>query len=143
MSGRIFVCITCNRYAPPSSPTDPTPGRQLAEAMIEIEGGCNRRIAVRTVQCLNGCPKPCTAALREPGKFVIRFSTLTASNANALLKAAELYAASADGNVPIEAFAAEIQGKVSAVIPSFSKGVPGTPHHAVHDPIPALPGFGP
>jgi predicted metal-binding protein len=111
--------------------------------MIAIEGGRNGLIAVRTVQCLNGCPKPCTAALREPGKIVIRFSNLTASDAQLVLKAAELYAASADGNVPLEAFPTGIQGKVTSRVPSLSRGVPAGPQHTVHDPIPALPGFGP
>jgi predicted metal-binding protein len=32
------------------------------------------QVAVRTVVCLNGCPHPCAAALRDPGKSVIRFA---------------------------------------------------------------------
>src|SRR3954451_14619915 len=96
MRGGIFVCTTCNRYAPPPQ-GEPTPGQRLAQAMIAIEGGRNGPVPVRTVVCLNGCPKPCTAALREPGKFTIRFSHLTAGDARGLLEIAERYAASPDG----------------------------------------------
>ena len=142
MKGGIFVCTTCSRYAPPPR-GEPTPGQCLAEAMIAIEGGRNGPVPVRTVVCLNGCPKPCTAALREPGKFTIRFSHLTAGDACGLLEIAERYAASPDGDVPLDAFPAGLRAKVTSRIPPIKGGLPPTPEHAGHDPAPALPGFGP
>jgi predicted metal-binding protein len=144
MSGRIFVCTTCNRYSPPP-PGEPTPGSRLAEAMIEIEGGRKGSVAIRTVVCLNNCPKPCAGALREPGKYIIRFSGLTANDAPTLLEVAERYGASADGDVPLETFPADLRSKVAGRIPPPVRGaLPPVPEHGpVHDPVPALPGFGP
>ena len=112
MSGRIFVCLTCNRYAPPPS-GEATPGRRLAEAVKARARSPEHAVTVRTVECLNGCPHPCTAALRMPGKIVIRFSELTAEDAPALLEAASRYAESPDGDVPSEALPASLRGKVA------------------------------
>jgi len=70
-------------------------------------------VTVRLVECLNGCPNPCMAALRTPGKCVIRFSELTMEDAPALLQAAALYAESPDGDLPSEALPASLRGKVS------------------------------
>ncbi len=71
-------------------------------------------ITVRTVVCLNGCPQPCAAALRDPGKSVIRFAELTTDDATALIEAAELYARSTDGDLPPEALPATLRAKVSS-----------------------------
>ena len=108
MSGRIFVCVTCNRYAAPA-PGEVAPGRRLAAALLAQSSG----VTIRTVECLNGCPRPCTAALRMPGKCVIRFSGLTPEDAPALIAAAELYAASADGNLLPGAMQESLAGKIS------------------------------
>jgi len=110
MSGRIFVCLTCNRYDPVPV-GEPTPGRRLATALQARAPGCG--ITIRTVECLNGCPHPCTAALRTPGKCVIRFSGLTQDDAPALIEAAERYAASEDGDIPDDAVPASLRGRIS------------------------------
>ncbi len=112
MSGRIFVCLTCNRYAPPPA-GEPTPGQRLATAMKAAAVRAASPVAVRTVECLNGCPHPCTAALRAPGKCVIRFAELAADDAPALIEAAEVYARSADGDLPAELLPASLRAKVS------------------------------
>ena len=98
MSARIFVCVTCNRYSPTPA-GEATPGQRLADAMRR----CGTAVAVRTVECLNGCPHPCAAALRTPGKTIIRFSELSADDAPALLEAAALYAESDGGDVQVPA----------------------------------------
>ncbi len=109
---RVFVCTTCNRYA--ATPAgQATPGQCLARAMKQYAVQCGSTVAVRTVECLNGCPHPCTAALRAPGKMVIRFSELTVEDAPALLDAASRYAESPDGDVRTEALPASLRGKVS------------------------------
>lgn len=105
MNARIFVCVTCNRYAPTQG-GEPTPGEVLAAAMRR----CGTAVAIRTVECLNACPHPCAAALRVPGKTVIRFSELTADDAPALLETAVEYAESGDGDIPIPV---SLQRKVS------------------------------
>ena len=112
MSGRIFVCTTCHRYAPPPA-GQPTPGQLLAHAMKQHAARHGSAVAVRTVEYLNGCPHPCAAALRMPGKMVIRFAQLTAADAPALLEAAALYAASADGDVTDAALPVSLRGKVA------------------------------
>ena len=112
MSGRIFVCTTCHRYAPVSA-GQPTPGQLLAHAMKLHAASCGSTVAVRAVECLNGCPHPCAAALRMPGKMVIRFAHLTTADAPALLEAAALYADSPDGDVTAEALPAALRGKVA------------------------------
>lgn len=110
--GRVFVCTTCNRYAPAPA-GQATPGQRLAFAMKQHAARSGSTVAVRTVECLNGCPHPCTAALRMPGKMVIRFAELTTEDAPALLEAASRYAESPDGDVPAEALPASLRGKVS------------------------------
>jgi predicted metal-binding protein len=75
--------------------------------------GPGHTVTVRAVECLNGCPHPCTAALRTPGKCLIRFSGLEPEDAPALIEAAERYAASSDGNLPGEAMPAVLRDKVS------------------------------
>ncbi len=112
MSGRIVVCLTCNRYAAPRA-GEPTPGRRLAAALLALARQAAGAITVRTVECLNGCPHPCTAALRLPGKCLIRFSGLTVDDAPALIDAAQHYAASADGNIPTELLPQGLRDKVS------------------------------
>ena len=111
-AGRVFVCLTCNRYAPPEA-GQATPGQRLATALKQHAARSGSAVAVRTVECLNGCPHPCTAALRSPGKVVIRFSGLTAEDAPDLIEAAQLYADSADGDLPQEAVPAPLRAKIS------------------------------
>ena len=109
MSARIFVCVTCSRYAP-TPVGEATPGQRLADAMRRA----GTAVAIRTVECLNGCPHPCAAALRTPGKTIIRFSDLGTDDAPALLDTAIHYAASADGEIPIPAtLRAKVSDRVS------------------------------
>jgi predicted metal-binding protein len=112
MSGRVFVCATCHRYAPVPA-GQPTPGLLLAAAMKRHAAAAGGGVTVRTVECLNGCPQPCAAALRMPGKMVIRFARLTTADAPALLHAADLYARSPDGDVTTDALPAGLRGKVA------------------------------
>jgi len=110
--GRIFVCITCDRYAC-SHDGKPTPGQRLAAAVKRIAAVEGNVIAVRAVECLNGCPHPCTAALRAPGKAVIRFNGLNEEDAPALLEVAATYAKSNSGEIAPESLPPPLQGKVS------------------------------
>ncbi len=110
MSGKIFVCITCDRNAARSA-AKPTPGERLANAIRRQSR--NGVTTIRAVECLNSCPHPCAAALRAPGKTLIRFSGLTEDDASALLLAASAYAESADGNVPVDALPSSLRERVS------------------------------
>lgn len=112
MTARIFVCLTCDRYAQ-SPPGEITPGQRLAAAMKAIAARALNPIAVRTVECLNGCPHPCTAALRAPGKAVIRFSGLSPADAPELIEAAAKYENSRDGDLPVEVLPAGLRRKIT------------------------------
>jgi predicted metal-binding protein len=113
VSARVFICLTCNRYAPPPA-EELTPGQCLATAVKSAAAKAASQVTVRTVVCLNGCPHPCAAALRDPGKSVIRFAELTTDDATALLEAAELYAQSTDGELAPESLPPTLRAKVSA-----------------------------
>lgn len=115
MNGRVFVCLTCNRYAT-QQPGEPTLGERMARATKLASAHAGSPVTVRMVVCLNGCPNPCTAALREPGKCAIRFSQLTADDAPALIEAATLYAASTDGDLSPDALPQALRGKISAQV---------------------------
>ena len=114
MSGRIFVCTTCDRYATAASA--PTPGQALVAAMKASAPRCGQDITVRVVECLNNCHHPCAAALRAPGKAVIRFAGLRPEDVPALLDAATRYDESADGNILDERIPAALKKKVSGSI---------------------------
>jgi predicted metal-binding protein len=107
--GRIFICTTCNRYAAPCL-GEMTPGERLARAVKVAAGD---RLAVRMVECLNTCPNPCAAALREPGKAVIRFGGLVPEDTEALIEAAELYAGSTNGDLSPGTLPRQLRNKIA------------------------------
>jgi predicted metal-binding protein len=112
---RIFICTTCNRYAPAAA-GEISPGLKLAQAMKRAAAAAGNAVAVRMVECLNTCPQPCAAALREPGKAVIRFGRLEAEDAPDLLAAAEAYARTPDGDVPDSAMPPRLRAKVTGLV---------------------------
>ena len=112
---RIFICTTCNRYAPPA-PDEMSPGLRLAQAMKRMAAAAGRNVAVRMVECLNTCPQPCAAALREPGKTVIRFGGLEAEDAPALLAVAEAYGETRGGDLPERAMPERLRAKVTGCV---------------------------
>ncbi len=73
-------------------------------------------VIVRMVECLNTCPQPCAAALREPGKVVIRFGRLGPDDAPALLAAAEAYAETANGNLAETAIPERLRHKLTGCV---------------------------
>ena len=68
------------------------------------------------VECLNTCPQPCAAALREPGKVVIRFGRLGPDDAPALLAAAEAYAETENGDLADAAMPERLRAKVTGCV---------------------------
>ena len=112
---RIFVCTTCNRYEPAAA-GEASPGLQLAQAMKRMAGAAGTGVAVRMVECLNTCPQPCAAALREHGKVVIRFGRLGPEDAPALLAAALAYGETANGDLAASAMPERLRHKVTGCV---------------------------
>lgn len=112
MNARIFICMTCGRYSPPEAGEE-TRGETMCKAVREVIASIGADATLRTVECLNGCPKPCTAALRTPGKSILRFSGLEPADANALVEAAAIHARSEAGQVANEELPERLRAKVS------------------------------
>ena len=119
---RIFICTTCNRYAPAPA-GEMSPGLKLAQAVKRAAAAAGKGVAVRMVECLNTCPQPCAAALREPGKTVIRFGRLEPEDASALLAAAAAYVQTENGDLPETAMPERLRAKIAGRV---ALGVPET-----------------
>lgn len=109
---RIFICTTCDRYAPRPAGEE-LPGLTLALAMKRAAAMAGKSVTVRMVECLNTCPQPCAAALREPGKTVLRFGRLEPEDAPALLETAEAYARTPDGDLPARSLPGRLREKLT------------------------------
>ncbi len=109
MKARLFVCTTCDRYAAP--PGTPTRGEDMLAA---VQAEAERRgigFAVGSVACVNSCPRPSGAALREGrGGGVFRFALLTPTDAPALI---EFVVRRASGE------AAEVPGSLAGRVASY------------------------
>ena len=70
----------------------------FAELLCEAlrEAGLDSRVA--TVECMSGCQRPSTCAFRSPGKTAYLFGDLSQSDLAELVRFAELYEKSTDGN---------------------------------------------
>jgi predicted metal-binding protein len=84
MKARLFVCTTCDRYA--AAQDGPTRGEVMLAA---VQDEAERRGAVglvHAVSCVNSCPRPSGAAVREGrGGGVFRFARLSPADAPALV----------------------------------------------------------
>jgi predicted metal-binding protein len=88
----LLVCVTCK------SGDDPV-GAALYEALGARLAG--EAIALRPVECLSVCKRPCTVALAAPGKWTYVVGDLDRSeHLDDVVAAARRYAAAPDGLVP-------------------------------------------
>lgn len=119
---RLYVCETCVRDLPVGA-GERTRGRQLADAVAERLEAIGRKAHTvhRTVLCLNGCPRPCTAALRAPGKYGLRFGRLTPVDAAPIVDLLLDYSASPDGDVPRERWPAALRDKLTMRTPPLGR----------------------
>ncbi len=89
----LLVCVTCKSEAGLMGPS-------LFEALgerLKSEPG----IALRAVECLSVCKRPCTVALAAPGKWTYVVGDLDRDlHLDDLVIGARRYAASPDGIVP-------------------------------------------
>ncbi len=115
----LIVCTTCRRAAggPPATRA-PWPGTDMLEALEsrELPEGV---VTLRPVQCLCACAKGCTVALSGgPERWTYVYGGLDpAKHPDDILKAAAIYAETADGIIPWADAPTEIRTRAVARIP--------------------------
>jgi predicted metal-binding protein len=110
MRARLFVCTTCDRYAP--YPAAPTRGEQMLAAVQQEAERQGVTGLVSAVACVMSCPRPCGAAVREGrGGGVFRFARLAPRDASALVGFIARRTADAAAEVP-----ALLKGRVASYI---------------------------
>jgi predicted metal-binding protein len=89
----LLVCVTCKSERGPL-------GADLFGALGERLAG-ETEIALRPIECLSVCKRPCTVALAGPGKWTYVVGDLTPeAHIEDIVTAARRYAASPAGIVP-------------------------------------------
>ena len=92
-SANLLVCITCKSEQGPKGPA-------LFAALEACLAG-DPDIALKPVECLSVCKRPCTVALAAPGKWTYVVGDLEReSHLEDIVAAARRYAASPEGIVP-------------------------------------------
>jgi predicted metal-binding protein len=89
----LLVCVTCKSEA---GPMGPALFEALGERLASEPG-----IALKAVECLSVCKRPCTVALAAPGKWTYVVGDLDRDvHLDDIVVGARRYAASVDGIVP-------------------------------------------
>src|ERR1700690_1331286 len=89
----LLVCVTCKSDEAPM-------GAGLFEA-LEARLAAETDIALRPIECLSVCKRPCTVALAAPGKWTYVVGDLDReANAADVIDAAIKFAATEDGIIP-------------------------------------------
>ncbi len=116
----LLVCVTCKSDEGPM-------GAGLFEA-LRARLQAERDIALKPVECLSVCKRPCTVALAGPGKWTYVVGDLSReSHIEDIVAAARRYAASPAGIVPWrERPLAFRKGVVSRTPPLFRAETPLT-----------------
>jgi predicted metal-binding protein len=92
LAATVLVCVTCKSEHGPDGATL----YDALEARLADED-----IALRPVECLAVCKRPCTVALAAPGKWTYVVGDLSReANVEDIVIAAQRYAAAPDGLVP-------------------------------------------
>jgi predicted metal-binding protein len=94
----VFVCVTCKR----AEEEGVRPGQTLFETLQRrLPFAPNANVALRSVECLSVCKRPCTVALSAPGKWTYVVGDLDdEANADDIVEAALKFAATPDGLIP-------------------------------------------
>jgi predicted metal-binding protein len=109
----LFICSTCPRYDPRTSGEF---GRRLTAAISQVaENEPDTAVAVRSVQCLGGCPDEGVVAVDGPQKARVRFTGLNESDAKAVFAAAVAHDACLTGAPEDWEIPAELADRISSV----------------------------
>ena len=84
----ITLCRTCKT-------ADPTLPNQLSEAL----SGMGLEASLQQVDCMSGCKRPQTLAVRQSGKTAYLFGEFTRDDIAGLITFLKLYRDSPDGNL--------------------------------------------
>jgi predicted metal-binding protein len=119
----IFVCITCRR----ADQEGVRPGQALFDAVHARLADCEHRfVALRAVECLSVCKRPCTLALAGPGKWTYVVGDLDVDvNVDDIIEAALKFAATSDGLVPWRERPKSFRSGVISRVPPLSEALRG------------------
>jgi predicted metal-binding protein len=98
----IHVCVTCREAGHEADSMPERPGARLHLALLRAAGRRATAAAIRPVECLSVCKRPCTIGFSAPGKWTYVYGDFTPdeNSAELILDAAALYAATPDGLIP-------------------------------------------
>lgn len=108
----LYVCVTCVRNG--STPLERRRGRDFAETAKSYAKKRGLLQPIRSVECLMGCPTPCNATLRSPGKVMFRFSGLDRDDAPDVIEISARYAENESGELLQEQLPLRLRGKLAA-----------------------------
>lgn len=108
----LYVCVTCVRNG--ATPLERRRGRDFAETTKSYAKSRGLLQPIRSVECLMGCPTPCNATLRAPGKATLRFSGLDCDDVPYVIEVSTCYAESEVGNLPQEQLPLRLRNKLAA-----------------------------
>ena len=98
----IHVCVTCREAGADPGDAHERPGMRLYRILCEVAQRRAEAAAIRPVECLSVCKRPCTIGFSAPGKWTYVYGDFApdARAAEGILDAAALYAATPDGLIP-------------------------------------------
>lgn len=118
MSGRLYACTQCAQGA--AGGHSPPQVETFVERLAGKVGCDAPELPFRKVRCLNGCPAPCTVALRAPGKWSYRLSGLVQADVDAVVALAQAYALHPSGDLPAAAWPSGLDARVTVRTPPLS-----------------------
>lgn len=112
----VYVCTTCRK--PGDSDQYPRPGAALAAATLLAAESTN--VVVRPIRCLGNCNRGCSAAMQRTERWTYIFGNLDpATDAEALVRGAQLLAHSTDGLMPWRDRPESLKRGLIARVPPF------------------------
>lgn len=112
-----MVCLTCRRDG--DDPAAPRAGARLHAALAAAAEG-RADVDVVGVECLSVCKRPVTVGLAAAAKWTYVYGDFAPEAAGAILDAAALYGATADGLIPWKTRPEALKKGVVARIPPLT-----------------------